>query len=97
MKHNCRIMELKPELKRHLLNKVKEELEDIISYDQMYKEALSDGNRRLARIINRIAEDEYEHAEYLCAYLKDHGAYTTEEHNAMAELWKSVDRIFNDE
>jgi rubrerythrin len=90
-------MELNHELKKHLVGKAKEELEDIVSYNQIYEMALANGNRKLARMINRIAEAEYEHAEYLCSYLKDHNAFSEEEHAHISALWKTVERIFDDE
>jgi rubrerythrin len=91
------MVELSPEIKKHLVGKAKEELNDIISYNLIYEQALAAGNRKLARMINRIAENEYEHAEYLYAYLKDRDALTDAEHSELRELWKVVDRIFDDE
>lgn len=81
--------ELLTKLKARLL----EELNDVINYNNLYEELINSENKEDADIIERIANDEYSHAEAITYILEKHGVCLDE---TAREKWKSVCIIFDE-
>ena len=79
---------------KHLISKVKEELSDVISYNQMYESLKSKGLYSDARDIEHIANQEYEHAKIIFDLLEERD-YDVYEDSEIAALIEKVEEIFD--
>lgn len=84
----------KEELIKCLTDDLEDELEGIVNYEHIYESFMALGLAKEARIIERIAEDEYDHVVSIWDLLKEHGADLTH-HEKIQELWKEVKRIYS--
>lgn len=80
----------KDELIAHLRAELKEELEGIIKYNEMYEAAEELDIPSVATTIYAIACDEWRHARYLRTLLLDHGESLSPE---CMSLWEKVEKI----
>lgn len=72
---------------------LKEELEGIIKYNEMYEAAKDIGWNDAARTIERIACDEWAHANYLREMILDHEELLSPE---IIALWDKAGAVFNE-
>lgn len=82
------------ELMKHLVNRLKEELTDVDTYNSLYESFKAHGMYEEAAEIEEIARDEFTHAEALCDILKEHGhdLYADQE---IASLWHRAKSVFH--
>lgn len=79
---------------KHLISKAKEELSDVISYNQMYESLKSRGLYDDATDIEHIANQEYVHAKIIFDLLKERD-YDVYENSEIVALIEKVDEIFD--
>lgn len=82
------------ELMKHLVNRLKEELTDVDTYNSLYESFKAQGMYEEADEIEEIARDEFTHAEALCNILKEHGhdLHTDQE---ITSLWHRAKSVFH--
>lgn len=82
------------ELMKHLVNRLKEELTDVDTYNSLHESFKAHGMYEEAAEIEEIARDEFTHAEALCDILKEHGhdLHADQEINA---LWHKAKSAFH--
>ena len=79
---------------KHLISKAKEELSDVISYNQMYESLKAKGFHSDATDIEYIANQEYEHAKIIFDLLEERD-YDVYEDLEIAALIEKVEEIFD--
>lgn len=78
------------EVLREILEKhLKDELEDVISYNMLANNAKDKSERRLFR---KIRDDEFTHAEVVLSILESYG-YEVEKHPEISALWEKVEEL----
>ena len=91
-------MELKlhsrEELMKCFVNRLKEELTDIDTYNTLYESLKAHGMYEDAAEIEEIARDEFEHAETLFEILKEHG-HDLSADQEIATLWHKAKSVFH--
>lgn len=91
-------MELKlhnrEELMKCFINRLKEELIDIDTYNTLYESLKAHGMYDDAAEIEEIARDEFEHAETLHEILEEHGHDVSNEQD-IAALWHKAKSAFH--
>ena len=83
----------KDELIKKMIDELEDELEGIIEYDEIYKSFNELGLEREANEIERIANDEYEHACAIWDILDYHGCDVSH-HTKIQDDWTKVKHIF---
>lgn len=83
----------KDEIIKNLVEELEEELDGIIEYAKFYDSFKHLGLYDDARVIERIAADEYDHAVSLWDLLKKHGVDVSH-HEKIQEKWKEVKEIY---
>lgn len=78
---------MKAEILQMLKDHLQRELDDVITYNELYKALLDANEQDMASCIEHIANDEYHHACAIEEMLVD-------EHNVYPEKWKTVEEIF---
>ena len=76
---------LREKLEQHL----KDELEDVISYDMLANHTKDQSERRL---FHKIRDDEFSHAEVILSILESYG-YEVEKHPEISVLWEKVEEL----
>lgn len=84
----------KEEIIKNLVEELEEELDGIIEYAKFYDSFKHLGLHEDARVIERIAADEYDHAVSLWDLLKKHGVDVSH-HVKIQEKWKEVKEIYS--
>lgn len=84
----------KEELTKKLIDELEDELEGIIEYDKLHDSFAAHGMHYEARMIERIAADEYKHACTIWDMLKDHDVDLSE-YEEIQSKWDCVKKIFN--
>lgn len=84
----------KEEITEKLIDELEDELEGIKEYDEIYESFKAHGMHDEARMIERIAEDEYNHACAIWNMLKEHDVDLSD-HEKIQSDWDCVKRIFN--
>lgn len=84
----------KEELIEKLTEELEDELEGIKEYDEVYESLKAHGMHDEARVIEKIAADEYKHACAIWDMLKDHDVDLTA-HEKIQSDWDCVKKIFN--
>lgn len=84
----------KEELLEKLTDELEDELEGIKEYDEIYESLKAHGMHDEARMIERIAEDEYKHACAIWDMLKEHDVDLSD-HEKIQSDWDCVKKIFN--
>lgn len=82
------------ELMKPLVNRLKEELTDVDTYNSLYESFKAHGLYEDAAEIEEIARDEFTHAEALCDILKEHG-YDLHADQEIASLWHRAKSVFH--
>lgn len=77
------------ELKVLLKDRLKKELQDVIEYDTLYN-VLKDEQHKV--IIEKIANDEYDHASIMQEMIDEYGIILGDEYK---ELWRKAKECFN--
>jgi ferritin len=77
------------ELMKHLVNRLKEELADVDTYNSLYEYLMSNGLHEEAREIEKIARDEYRHATMLTDMLEDYGYDVSADQEIMTHWFKA--------
>lgn len=90
-------METKQSIINHLIGKLKEELDGIIKYNDLYEKAKEAHDYDVARMINDIAIEERSHVMALREYLEDSGEYRESEHPDIIGMLKNVRNIFEED
>lgn len=83
------------DLDKMLIESLHDELEDIIKYDRMYRDACEHHDYETAEMLRNIANDEYTHAKGLWHKLSDKGVYDPHVHTDIEDKWHTVKEIFN--
>lgn len=81
------------ELMKHLVNRLKEELTDVDTYNSLYESFKAHGMYEEAAVIEEIARDEFTHAEALYDILKEHG-HDLQADQEIATYWLKAKRAF---
>ena len=79
---------------KHLISKAKEELSDVISYNQMYESLKLKGLYDDAMDIEHIANQEYGHAKIIFDLLEERD-YNVYDDSEIAALIEKVEEIFD--
>ena len=82
------------ELMKHLVNRLKEELTDVDTYNSLYESFKAHGMHEEAADIEAIARDEFTHAEAIYDILKEHGHYLHADQE-IASLWHRAKSVFH--
>ena len=80
------------EVAEKVLAYLKDELEGICEYNELYESLKNLGMDKEAITVERIASDEYRHAEKLWHML---GKFNIEVPQAINDLWDKVEEIFD--
>ena len=89
------MLEHTTDMERELIDSLRDELDDIIKYNRLYKEACDHHDYELADMLEDISADEYTHATELWRHLSDNGIYDPHKHIDIEEKWHTVKQIFN--
>lgn len=76
---------MRDELIAELMKHLKEEYEDVLSYEKLKEEAKETDDKQLAMFIRMIGRDERSHAAYLTEYLRKHNIEFSNELLALKE------------
>ena len=79
-----------------LVSKLKEELMDVISYNNLYESCMAHGHYEDAKDIEHIARQEYGHAEIIYEILEDREGEMRNSPEIKA-MWETVKEIFDEE
>lgn len=82
------------DLMKVLVNRLKEELTDVDTYNSLYESFKAHGMYEEAAEIEEIARDEFTHAEALCDILKEHG-HDLHADQEIASLWHKAKSVFH--
>lgn len=77
-----------------MVDALREELDDIAKYNTLYEEACAMGDTTTAHVVERIARDEFTHAEALMGWLRKRDAYDPVKHNDIEQKWHKALHIF---
>lgn len=77
-----------------LIARLKEELGDICTYNTLYEDLKEAGLHHEAREVEKIANDEYTHAEALAYLLNTHSKDTSKDPE-IASLWEKAKAAFH--
>lgn len=77
------------ELMKHLVNRLKEELTDVDTYNSLYESFKAHGLHGEACEIEKIARDEYRHAMMLTDMLEDYGYDVSADQEIMTHWFKA--------
>ena len=83
----------KADMLHMLAERLEEELEDVVTYGELYKHLIAHEMYDEADLVEEIARDEYSHATALCEHLKDIGEYPTDE--KYHKLWHEAKMYFD--
>lgn len=84
----------KDELMKCLVNRLKEELLDVDTYNSLYESLKAHGMHDEAAEIEEIARDEFSHAEAIADMLEEH-EYNLDNDQEIMSLWHKARRAFN--
>lgn len=84
----------KDELMLQLVNRVKEELVDVETYNGLYEMFMAQGLYEEAVEIEHIARDEFSHAEILCDILEEDDHLPSMDPD-IKRLWQRAKEIFH--
>ncbi len=84
----------KEQLTEELIDDLEDELEGIMLYDKIYNSMIAHGMHSEAKIIERIAEDEYHHACAIWDMLMEMDVDLSEHENIHSN-WECVKKIFD--
>lgn len=87
-------MKTKDDIIMCLVARLKEELGDVCTYNTLYEDLKEAGLHYEAREVEKIANDEYAHAEALAHLLKVHGKDTSNDPE-IASLWEKAKAAFH--
>jgi ferritin len=82
------------DLMKVLVNRLKEELTDVDTYNSLYESFKAHGMYEEAAEIEEIARDEFTHAEALYDILKEHG-YDLHADQEITSLWHRAKSVFH--
>ena len=82
------------ELMKHLVNRLKEELTDVDTYNSLYESFEAHEMYEEAAEIEEIARDEFTHAEALYDILKEHGHDLCADQE-IGSLWHRAKSVFH--
>lgn len=75
-----------------LVEKLEEELEDVVAYGELYKHFVAHEMYDEAELVEDIAREEYSHAEAICTLLKNEEHYPHSE--KLSHLWYQAKTYF---
>lgn len=81
-------------INKQMLDALSEELDDIAKYNDIYEKACEAGEYDTADLVEKIARDEYAHAQGLWKCLKKKNAYDPHHHSHIEEKWHKANEIF---
>lgn len=76
-----------------ICDRMKEELEDVMTYHNLAEEQKKLGNHKAMELFAEISDEEYDHAKALCLYLESRGHVLSPE---MEKMWISVNKIYEE-